>query len=118
MIADGAPKLVERDADLAPAALRLFAGGGAEPRFKLRDGIRVQRRAVKRAAPVVFAEIGRGSCHIPRNAVRPSSRMNTANASRRPLPMRTRVSLAVANSIKSRSRHGVMVNQMPAMTST
>ena len=41
--------------------------------------------------------------------------MKAANASRTPLNSRVRDSVAVAHSIRSRSRHGVMVNQMPAM---
>ena len=54
--------------------------------------------------------------YIARNAVRPRSRMKMANASRRALPTRTRVSVAVAQFNKSRSFHGVTVNQMPATT--
>ena len=57
MIADRAPQFEKRDADLPPAALRLLARSLLKPRFKLCDGIGVQRRAVERAAPVILAEI-------------------------------------------------------------
>ena len=54
--------------------------------------------------------------YIARKAVRPSSTMKIANASRMVLVTRMRVSVAVAQLIKSRTRHGVTVNQMPATT--
>lgn len=61
-------------------------------------------------------ETGAPGNHIARKAVTPKITMKIENASRIVLPMRTRCSVAVPQFNKSRSRHGVTVNQMPAMT--
>src|SRR5216683_6922572 len=50
------------------------------------------------------------------NTVRPRHRTNNPKASRTPLRSRVRLSSAVAHWIKSRKRHGEMVNHIPATT--
>jgi hypothetical protein len=50
--------------------------------------------------------------------VNPSTTTSNANASRMALPIFTRCSVAVAQLMKSRNRHGEIVNQMPATTNT
>src|SRR5262249_51166280 len=77
-------------------------------------------------AALLHDQVGRRSAatgwqhgiYIARNAVKPSIATNNPNASRMPEPTRTRVSLAVAQFSASRNRHGEMVSQIPATTST
>jgi hypothetical protein len=59
-----------------------------------------------------------GNYIAPETPSSPSTTTSNANASRMALPIFTRCSVAVAQLMKSRNRHGEIVNQMPATTNT
>ena len=68
---------------------------------------------------VVMAEMAEGYFQEKlRKTVAPSTATKIPKARRTAEPMRILFSLAVSQSIQSRSRHGEIVNQMPAITKT
>ena len=109
MVLDGAPQVEQCDADFSPAAGGLQTGGVFEPCLELSQGIGGESALIQRRFLIIFAESRQVHDHMERKAVRPRTTMHAAKVSRRALPQRTRIGVAVAQKSQSRSRHGATV---------